>query len=236
LDYNLHKSNSTYLTDLDIARGYHVYCLFRTGINKYSSKTPPITVIPGPANSVPFTAVDTKLNTQSRVTKPGYFYPALGGITCTFKREIGPYQAYDVWTRVLSWDNKWIYLISHFVKPGSGDSTTYSDQPWRNSKPGSQKTSLFPEDATKQSKNIYAFFISKYAFKQGRMAIPPSTFLQHCELLPTQAQVESEKSRGVWDAIEESRKKGLKIAQNVSELDDGLEFYRDGEEVGFGRY
>lgn len=196
LDYNLHKSNSTYLTDLDVARGYHVYTIFRTGINKYSSKTPPAIVIPEFINSTASTKVGSGSKTRS---KPGYFYPALGGVTCTFKREIGPYQSYEVWTRVLSWDNKWIYLISHFVKPSSRHPSAYSSQPRRTSDTNFQKTNS-PE-ANKTSANVFAFFISKYAFKQGRITIPPATFLQNCELLPTDAQAEGEKGREIWDAI-----------------------------------
>ena len=56
---------------------------------------------------------------------------ALGGVTCTFKRELKPYRKYEIWTRVLSWDEKWVYVISHIVKPDSANPTAYSDQPWK---------------------------------------------------------------------------------------------------------
>ena len=179
LDYNLHKSNGTFFTDLDIARGHHIYCLFRVGVKKYESP---------------------KSKTNSTELSPGRFIMALGGVTCTFKREIKPYRKYEIWTRVLSWDEKWVYVISHVVKPGSMSPTTYSDQPWRrNETPYSKKTASIshkPNQAHKSANSsessptlsvhpaVYAVSIAKYAFKRGRVTIPASTFLQACGLLP----------------------------------------------------
>ena len=179
LDYNLHKSNGTFFTDLDIARGHHVYCLFRVGIKKYESP---------------------KSKSNSTKLPPGRFIMALGGVTCTFKREIKPYWKYEIWTRVLSWDEKWVYIISHVVKPGSVNPTTYSDQPWRRNRTlYSKKTASIPHkpNQARESGNssessptlsvhpaVYAVSIAKYAFKRGRITIPASTFLQACDLLP----------------------------------------------------
>ena len=63
--------------------------LFRTGINKYSSKTPPIMI-----------------GDQNTPGKAGRFILAFGGVTCTFKKEFTAYQPYEIWTRVLAWDDK----------------------------------------------------------------------------------------------------------------------------------
>jgi len=233
LDYNMHKSNSTYLTDLDIARGYHVYCLFRVGIKKY--------------------------NTGAERRK-GMFIPALGGVTLTFKREIKPYQKYDIWTRVLSWDDKWVYLVSHFVKAGSVKPTTFTDHPWRNKSPSSREPSA--STATTPQVIIFTMCVSKYAMKQGRKTIPPVEFLQACELLPkttdetpvsdpsdvsvggtsglTQRlsthRATSNPESGLSDAIEKRRQEGLGVAKNVASLDQAFEWFRGDEDAVFAYY
>merc|ERR1711939_591646 len=48
----------------------------------------------------------------------GSYNVALGAVSCFFQRQIEPFQAFEVWTRVLSWDRKWLYLVSHVVKKG----------------------------------------------------------------------------------------------------------------------
>ncbi|CRK48685.1 hypothetical protein BN1723_008132, partial [Verticillium longisporum] len=83
-DYNLHKSNSTYFTDMDMSRGNFSLVLF----------SKPFNPIPGPK----------------------HFTMILGGTTCIWRREIKPYQAYELWTRIISWDDKWLYVVTHFVR------------------------------------------------------------------------------------------------------------------------
>ena len=117
LDYNLHESNDKYFTDLDIARGHHIYFLFRVGVNEYGSRDS--------------SALSTGSTGSTKPPPTGHFIMALGGVTCTLKRELKPYRKYEIWTRVLSWDEKWIYVISHIVKPDSTNPTAYSDQPWK---------------------------------------------------------------------------------------------------------
>ena len=43
----------------------------------------------------------------------------LGGVHCSFRREVGIYQPYEIWTRVLAWDRKWLFVVSHFVEKGA---------------------------------------------------------------------------------------------------------------------
>lgn len=57
--------------------------------------------------------------TQSAAKKTDRFLVALGGVSCHFKRELKPNEEFEVWTRVLAWDRKWIYLVSHMVKAGA---------------------------------------------------------------------------------------------------------------------
>ena len=52
------------------------------------------------------------------VPGPTHFTMILGGTSCTWHREIKPYQPYELWTRVISWDDKWLYVVTHFVEAG----------------------------------------------------------------------------------------------------------------------
>lgn len=169
--------------------------------------------------------------------KPGPFYPALGGVTCTFKKEIKAYQKYEIWTRVVFWDNKWLYLISHFVKPGSRIPTAYSDQPRRAWKPKlgtqSKKDSGDKLKAEMQEPTVYATCMSKYAFKQGRITVPPEEFLRASGLLPDKPEKGEEES--LRKNVDERRLEGNTIAECMAGLDDGLGFFTE-EEVVFAKY
>ncbi|KAJ5692408.1 hypothetical protein N7462_001831 [Penicillium macrosclerotiorum] len=229
LDYNLHKSNSTYLTDLDIARGHHLYCLFREGFHKFNSPNAPPIPIPEQTSSS-----SSSLKPNAR----GPFYPALGGVTCTFKREITPYTPYEIWTRVLSWDTKWVYLISHFVEKGAGAPVVFSDQPWRGAERSKSENEAVKARGASKRSVIYASCISKYAFKKGRITVPPAIFLEACNLLPSVNISEGleAKDTGTRTVIKAKKEEGMKVAQAMAGLDEGLEFYSQEEEVVFAKY
>jgi hypothetical protein len=72
-DLYLHKSNSTYFSDLDIARTHLICTLFSKGIEKVRGGTSG--VVGGKVSS---------------------FAVALGAVSCTFRRELKPYEAYDM--------------------------------------------------------------------------------------------------------------------------------------------
>ncbi|MCJ1305211.1 hypothetical protein MMC08_008025 [Hypocenomyce scalaris] len=193
-DYNLHKSNSTYFSDLDIARAHLVTSLCAPGM--------------------------ARVQKQMRATGEGeeeagkFVVVMLGGVHCSFRREIKPYEGYDIWTRVLGWDRKWLYVMSHFVKKGVVEPKGYllqqqqqeqqrqrqqRQQPWREGKrsdhggdnghnitaattptPPSSSSSPSPP----QHPAIFASSIAKYVFKKGRRTIPPSRILEAANLLP----------------------------------------------------
>ena len=132
------ESNSTYYSDLDIARTHLISTLLSTGID---------------------CARHEHGNGLLGVRK-GSFTIKLGAVRCSFKREIRPYQRYDMWTRVLSWENKWLYTITHFVR-------------WER-KNGEEKG----------RKIVCASAISKCVFKAGRRTIPPAVMLHASGLLP----------------------------------------------------
>lgn len=95
----MHKSKSTYFTDLDMSRGNISLVLFREPINPFSG--------------------------------PKQFIMILGGAQCVWRKEIARYEKYELWTRVLSWDEKWIYLVTHFVKADVFVPGEYAMQPTR---------------------------------------------------------------------------------------------------------
>jgi hypothetical protein len=114
-DYNFHKSNSTYFSDLDITRSHLVCALLQPGIEKLQHNKREKLVL-------------------DKNGKPvlGKWSIMLGGVMATFKREIGMYQGFEMWSRVLCWDRKWIYIVTHFVKKGTVKPSAYilTDGSW----------------------------------------------------------------------------------------------------------
>ncbi|KAG9531859.1 4HBT like protein, partial [Aureobasidium melanogenum] len=160
-DYNFHKSNSTYFADLDVSRAAFVGVLLKKSLARLNS---------GDLTGLP---------EEAKTTKASYIV-ALGGVGCVFRKEIPPLAKYEVWTRLLSWDEKWIYLVSHIVKRGAKKPSNYFLQSWRNGK-GGKKPMKEGED---KIKSIYATSIAKYVVKRGRLTIAPEIVLRRSDLLP----------------------------------------------------
>lgn len=178
---------------------------------------------------------------------------ALGGICCNFKKEILPYKKYEMWTRLLCWDRKWFYLITHLVKPGVGKPESWSLQPWK-------KTKRPSKDVTEEEllKSVYATGIAKYVIKRGRITVPPEQALIDADMIPVKPEgwvwqgAESnedanEHAKGVlpepvedtewnWDIIEAERQRGLKIAEHFAELDGMHNFFDGGKNGALGEY
>lgn len=81
----------------------------------------------------------------------------LGSVFCSFKREIKPFELYEIQSKAIAWDQKWCYIISFFLRP-----------PHR--KDG-QKTLL-------------ATAVSKYVVKKGRLTVQPERILRASGFLP----------------------------------------------------
>jgi hypothetical protein len=220
-DYNLHKSNSTYFSDMDISRTNLFTALIRNGIKK---------------------------NGKGHIV-------ALGGISCLFKKEILPYKKYEMWTRLLCWDRKWFYLITHLVKPGVGKPTSWTLQPWKKAKKPAK-------DVTEEDllKAVHATAIAKYVIKKGRLTIAPEQALIDTDMLPVKPegwvyQGETEVANGDtnghangvlpkpvegkewnWDVIEAERLRGLVIAQKFAEMDGMHGFFDGGKDGALGEY
>ncbi|KAL2072956.1 hypothetical protein VTL71DRAFT_10280 [Oculimacula yallundae] len=162
IDFNLHKTNSSYFSDIDIARTHLVCTLFSTGIEHMRGGTAAITG-----------------------SKRPLFGLALGAVSCSFKRELKPYESYELWTRVLSWDEKWIYIVTHFVRKGAVMPNKYTLYPQQNSGEEDVKrrdsTSSLSDEGNEA---VVATALSKCVFKQGRRTISPALMLLKSGLLP----------------------------------------------------
>ena len=121
---------------------------------------------------------------------PGGLEVRLGGVSCQFRKEIKPYEKFEVWTRVLCWDRKWLYLICHFVKPGVVRPKSYMLQPWRKEREPKKDHGAENNESAKRNAApsphpaIFATGIAKYVCKKGRLTIAPERVLQASKLLP----------------------------------------------------
>ncbi|EEY20362.1 conserved hypothetical protein [Verticillium alfalfae VaMs.102] len=184
-DYNLHKSNSTYFTDMDMSRGNFSLVLF----------SKPFNPMPGPR----------------------HFTMILGGTTCTWRREIKPYQAYELWTRIISWDDKWLYVVTHFVRADKFKPSEYVMQPGKGGRSQksqvAEKKSDDQEDAEEKLKAVFASSVARYVFKNNRRTIRPEEVLALVGLLPTNeaelVEIEASRTKALpigrleagWDAV-----------------------------------
>jgi hypothetical protein len=196
-DYNLHKSNSTYLSDVDMSRGNLGVLLFQNHM----------------ANS-PYS------------TAPRFM---LGGVTCVWKKEIKSYKMYEMWSRTLSWDDKWLYVLTTFVEAGVLKPSKYYLQKEQPSVP--IRTDVDAKTlAEKQQKAIHASAISRIVFKKGRKTVLPIEMIKAAGLAPP------EDDKKAWTALEEMRSKRLGIAQ-LKEGWDAVHdvFFEETDEV-LGRY
>lgn len=152
----------------------------------------------------------------------------LGGVHCSFRREIKPFQGYEIWSRLLTWDRKWVYVINHFVEKGSAQPKGFTFQPWRKVKGGNRKEN--GEEVTEEQKvngkepassppKIFASSIAKYVFKVGRRTIPPGQMLEAGGLVPPKpADVDTPSYPPTPSSIPESTSHEPAFAEMVQSL------------------
>ncbi|KAF1937260.1 hypothetical protein EJ02DRAFT_458860 [Clathrospora elynae] len=241
MDYNMHKSNSTYFSDMDISRTHLFTALIRNAIRKNNRSN-------GAKKSVVAGAVGATEGTR------GTHIIALGGVSCLFKKEILPYKKYEMWTRLLCWDRKWFYLVTHLVKPGVGQPSTWTLQPWKRAKKGGEIV-----DPEKLKSAVYATAIAKYVIKRGRITVPPEQALLDADMIPVKPdgwvyQAETSENghangdtNGVlpkvveaeewnWDIIEAERLRGLTVATKFAEMDGMHDFFDGGKDGVLGEF
>lgn len=138
-DYNLHKSNSTYFSDLDIARTSLVTKLYTPGVELTRRE------------------MESETDVKGKTKYPGRIAVMLGSVYCTFKKEVLPYEKYEMQSKIAGWDGKWMYILTFFLRP---------------------------EKRKGQGKTLLAVGISKYVVKKGRLTVPPARILRASGLLP----------------------------------------------------
>lgn len=230
LDYRWHKSNSIYLADLDISRSHLVsHLLARSGHLAFRNTKTGLVKDP------------------SDPSKParGAFYIGIGGVHCQFKREIKPYQKYEMWSQIVSWDNKRLYIATYFVKKGTIMPRSWHDQSSRSVR----RTAGKPED---WKRNILTSALTTYIFRLGRLTIHPAIMLRASGLLPERPGgwlVDTNESAEMGNALtsedeslgwarentEKQRQKGLKYAQHFNAMDGLSECFDGGENGALGR-
>ncbi|KAJ5091661.1 hypothetical protein NUU61_006531 [Penicillium alfredii] len=163
-DYNLHKSNSTYFADLDVSRTALVTRLYSPGVGIVSKEL-----------DQEFLEASQRDGTRPPKRKP--IYIALGSVFCSFKREIKPFELYEMHSKVISWDKKWMYILTCFMRPAS--------------RKGGEKTLL-------------AVALSKYVVKKGRLTVSPERILRAGGFLPAPPAGSQAKSAPVDSSTETS--------------------------------
>ncbi|KAL5604898.1 hypothetical protein BROUX41_001771 [Berkeleyomyces rouxiae] len=233
IDYNLHKSNSTYFSDLDVSRSHLVSYIAREGMVALANNAQNKIVI----------------NATTGAPATGTFGIMLGAAHCSWHREIPPGQKYEVWTRILSWDRKWLYILTHFVPAGLGRPSEYLD-------PKSGKVTSKKGPAVGWEKRIYATALSKYVFKLDRLTIHPALLLNASSLLPVRPggwnkedlvevpsaeliEAEPENVNGTdgqpgWEWVEWRRQQGMKYASGFLKLDELSTFFEGGQGAAIG--
>lgn len=94
------------------------------------------------------------------------------------------FRQYEVWSRILTWDQKWLYIVTHFVQKGSVEPERFvaGSAPHMGRDTAGQSPENIHQHQQPQQKQksafVYATSVSKYVFKKGRMTIPPERILR----------------------------------------------------------
>lgn len=118
---------------------------------------------------------------KSNIEAKGKYIVALGAVSCFFQRQIEPLESFEIYTRILTWDRKWLYTVSHIVKKGAIKPDSYVLQPWKNSK---RQRAAEKKEEGDLTKHIFATSVARYVFKKGRLTINPEIVLERSRLLP----------------------------------------------------
>lgn len=247
-DYNLHKSNSTYFSDLDIARTALAIRLLSPGVGLLSKEIDQET-----------------LETCRKEGKPApkklpWMYVAVGSVYCSFKREIKPFERVNIQSKAVGWDQKWLYVLSFYLRPSSRKGaqekpillatalTKYVVKKGRLTIPPERvlRTSGFlpfrPEGAGETPAATSKDISGDVTPADGKEGLATATGVDNslvrevlkmeAENAPDRATLEEEKevNSGSWDTeewtwerIEQERLRGLKVVEGYSTLDVKLQ-------------
>jgi hypothetical protein len=234
-DYNLHKSNSTYFADLDASRTHLVMHLLAPGL-KLAERN----------------AATKLILDKNGKAMDGVFYVGLGSVFCSFKKEIAPLAKYEMWSRVLSWDRKWFFIITHFVVPGKVKPASWDGGSYYGQSGGVRRQGVAVSEEELQ-KHVIATAISKYVFKLNRFTVHPAYLLEASGLLPkrpgegwrggdsgigTPDELGDMEEVGEWDwkRVEFERRKGMVLSERFAELDKANALFDGGSDGALGRF
>ncbi len=147
-DMYLHKSNSTYFSDLDIARTDFMCFILKKAYLYYNKKN----------GRYPFTPV--------------------AKVQISFKKEIKPFQRYTVNSRIVAWDDKWIFVLSKFMINDPKSVKRAIIQGDSKSIPAKTGNKVLDKYST-----VAAVALTKYVLKNGRITIPPEEAFEICGLI-----------------------------------------------------
>lgn len=238
-DYNLHKSNSTYFSDLDVARTHCVSHLLKPGMDAITDNA----------------RTKCVANKEGTVVQGGMGI-GLGAVFCSFRKEVAPFQGYEMWTRVLCWDRKWVYLMTHFVVKGKVRPTAWDSGsagwfgPLRKKAAAATTAELKDGEGQDFDKYVIATAVSKYVFKVGRFTVHPAILMERSGLLPERpggwrsgpnevgdeggdlgSMGQGEDGEWDWRRVEVQRREGMKFSEKFAAL-DGLNGLFDGGQDG----
>ncbi|KAI9927086.1 hypothetical protein ASPWEDRAFT_177546 [Aspergillus wentii DTO 134E9] len=192
IDFNMHKSNSTYFSDLDVSRTALISSV----------------VVKGAA------LLEKRLEAQG---KKGFLGFILGSVYTNFKREIPAYAKYEVKSHIASYDQKWIYIVTYFLKPGM-----------KGVKNGEKV------DEEKLKKGLYAVAISKYVLKKGRYTVPPTEAFEAAGYAPFFGAAAAGDASGSSSAVEDNATAAVQRKEPVGEEGKSDEWERLREEIDRG--
>lgn len=174
----------------------------------------------------------------------------LGAVECSFKKEISPYKGFEMWSRVLCWDRKWIYIVTHFLPKNAA-----RPKEWLDSRFATTRKRGPADAAGGWEKKILATAVSKYVFKLGRFTIHPAIILKDAGLLPERPggwqsgeEQLGDQSVDLWDIdlsrdgewdwrrVEAQRRKGMEVASHFHALDDVLDLFDGGNHGAIGKF
>ncbi|RPA84027.1 hypothetical protein BJ508DRAFT_413049 [Ascobolus immersus RN42] len=221
IDFNLHKSNSTYFSDLDISRGALMSQLTKKTFSVRKGRGDPV------------------------------MYIAVAGVSCLFWKEIKAYTYYEVTSRVLTWDGtKWLWIVSHFHSPlkgkrgKDGKVVLYASAMSKYCFKEGRKT-IKPEDVLRDGGllprlpsgwNMPTATTTSITSTQGAESVSVSSRTKAVQEDFQKLLMEVGHGQGdeywTWARIEQERERGQYLANCMLGLDGLLDEFRTGEEEG----
>jgi hypothetical protein len=196
-DYNVHKSNSTYFADLDISRTSVMSRIYSPGMGIVSRELDRELSSDGNGNGKP----------PLKKKKKFPMYIALGSVYCTFKRELKPYEKFEIRSQIVAWDEKWLYMLSYFVRPGNQKKS---------------RKGAVADGNNSGGPTLAAVAVSKYVFKKGRLTVRPERVFRASGFLPPRpdgastSELSNETSRTETPASDQDQ--GISTAIDESSL------------------